>query len=194
MNRLTRWSLLLFGIAGLALIIGWTIWFTQPPSIILDDCEIEMVTAEVFNADGLTKAVPATNIPAEYIQTLLDVLRPVARHEYPHQWDEASTIGKLTIKKQDGAVIEVTFPSAGQNPLCFTWNGIRCERGGKYEPVVDIVNEGVRFGYGDESIMLVNVIHEIHQEQVSGKKSERLAELWKDFERSAGKRPPRPPR
>jgi hypothetical protein len=88
-------------------------------------------------------------------------------------------------------VIEVTFPFSGHNPLCYTWNGIRCERGGKYEPVLDIVNDGVRFGYGDESMMLVNVIHEMHRELVSGNKSARLAELWKDFERSAGKRAPR---
>ena len=81
MNRHTLWSLLIFGIAGLGLIFGLINWLAQPPSHILDDSDIETVTAEVFSADGLTTAVPATNIPAEYLPTFLDILRPVVRHE-----------------------------------------------------------------------------------------------------------------
>src|SRR5262249_2438952 len=149
MKRHTLWSLLLFGIAGLGLFIGCTKWFAQRPALILADSDIETATVEVLTVDGLTTAVPATSIPAEYLPTFLDILRPIVRHEYPHQWDEGSAIGKLTIKKHNGTVIEVTFPWSGQHPLCYSYNGTRCEQGGKYEPVLDIVNDGVRFDYGD---------------------------------------------
>jgi hypothetical protein len=156
-------------------------------SVALDDADVASVTAEVFAVDGLTRAVPPTVIPKEHVSRILDTLRPMVSRDYPEAWDK-SPIGKLSIKRHDGSIAEVAFPHSGQNALCFRLIGTQYMRGGQYEPVLE---DGDRPGYGDESLMLTNAIREIHEEQASGKKSAELPEIFQDFERSAGKRPPR---
>ena len=79
----------------------------------------------------------------------------------------------------------------GQNPLCYTYDGVRCMRGGPYEPVSEDVRHGFKFGYGDESVMLANAILEIHRESINDQESQAVAEVLQDLERSAGKRLPR---
>ena len=152
---------------------------------------VESMTGEILELEGVTSTVPVTDIPPEYMPRLLDAFRPAVVHDYPGQWDESQTIGRLIIKTRDGRSIRVTFPFSGKTPLCFNVDGIRCMRGGEYEPIRYIIIDGNRYGYSAECLVLANVIREVHREHVTGKRSESLDQYLEDLERSAGKRPPR---
>jgi hypothetical protein len=191
-RRRTLFALAFAALVGLSVLIGYFLSVGRPPeTIALTDEEVESVIAELFKVDDIPPPVPPTKVPREYVPKILNALRPILVHQYPHQWDEWTTLGKVTINKRDGTKVEILFPMCGQNPLCYKYNGVRCMRGGQYEPVMDLTEGGVRFGYGDESLMFANVIREIHREVTKSKKSEMLTDMFHDLERSAGKRPPR---
>ncbi len=189
MNR--RTNLVLALVASICF-LGLAIWFfnrnAPPKEHFLRDEDVESVVAETFSNYG-DKGVSSFQIPAEYVPRILDAIRPIVENEYPPNFDEP-LLGKLTIHKRDHTRVEITFPMCGQGPLFYKYNGVRCGRGGPYEPVFDIVHEGVRMGYADESLMLVGAIEEIGREAAGGKKSTRLVRILEDLERSAGKRPP----
>lgn len=192
MKRRTLIVLVLATSVGLSILVAYVYFVGRPPETIpLTEEDVESLVAELFEVDGFTREVPPTEIPAEYVPKILDTLRPILVREYPRQWDEWATLGKVTIRRRDGTSLEILFPHSGQNPLCYQYDGIRCMRGGQYEPVLDLVEGGVRFGYGDESLMFANAIREIYHESKTGKKSQVLTEVLHDLERSAGKRTPR---
>lgn len=180
----------------LALIVaGPTCWLSQLSStkeLILNDSDVTSITAEVFKEDMILVGAPPTEIPAEYVPKILAALRPIVTvRDRRGLWDDLHPLGKLVIRKQDGNQIEIAFRWCGQNRLEFEYNGVRCRRGGAYEPIYNIVHQGVRLGYGDESELLAHAITEIHHEAENGVKSHELPDLFEDLERSAGKLPPK---
>jgi hypothetical protein len=109
---------------------------------------------------------------------------------YPHQWDDWWTMGRLEVRTRDGQSIRIMFPQAGKNVLCFNLDGVRCRRGGRSGPVVHVADGKQLVGYLPENLALAEVIRLIRQEQTTREKSAALAELFEDLEQSAGKRPP----
>ena len=180
----------------LAVIVAGPLWWlcqrSSTKELILNDSDVKNITAEVFKEDLIMVGAPPTEIPAEYVPKILAALRPIVT--VPGRgglWDDLHPLGKLVIRKQDGTQIEIAFRWCGQNRLGFEYNGVRCRRGGAYEPIYDMVHEGHRLGYGDESELLAHVITEIHHEAERGEKSRELPDLFQDLERSAGKLPPK---
>lgn len=194
MNRRTLLILATSGVLVLLFAIGWLLGWGRPPEpIVLNDADVESVTAEVFPVDGMgVNHIPPFTIPPEYRSHVLDALRPIVASDYPAGWDEFGTIAKLSIRKRDGSNIDVLIPMCGQNSLCFKLNGIQCGRDGPYEPVDDIVHDGIRLGYGDESLMLYEFLRQIHNQTTTGEEDPRLADAFANLQRSAGKLPPRP--
>src|SRR5262245_1517866 len=192
MKRRLVVGLVFGGLAGvLVLFAAWHWWFKRSLELSFpDDSEVESVIAEVLEVDGVTRAVPPTTIPSSYVPRILDSLRPPIRNEYPAAWDD-ETIGRVTINTRDGRSIRVTFPFSGKNPLCFRLDGICCRRGGSYVPDIGLLHGVEHDRHAPECLFMANVIREIHEEQVTGKKSETLNEYFEQLERSAGKRPPR---
>jgi hypothetical protein len=192
-RRRTLFASALAALIGLLIVVAYFFVVGRPgqspETIALSDEDVGSVVVEVFKVDGLTRPVPPTEIPPDYIPKILEALRPVVVRNYPHQWDEWNTLGKMLIRRRDGTSVEILFPHCGQNALCYRYNGVRCMRGGQYEPVLDL--GGDRFGYGDESLMFTNAIRGIYDEVTTGKKSQMLSDTLHDLERSAGKRPPR---
>src|SRR5688572_19221813 len=91
--------------AGSLGIVGFGWWWLQKSESPMNDltaADVESMTGEVFGPDVVLSAVPRTNIPAKYVPFVLDTLRPAERNEYPHEWDEDATIGKVTIRKRNG--------------------------------------------------------------------------------------------
>jgi hypothetical protein len=190
-----RLRTLLLTITLLTLVCSFLWWLSYRRNTItlpLKDVDVESVTAEVFQDDMVMVGAPQTQIPAEYIPKLLDALRPIVTvQDRGGLWDELPPLGKLTLHKRDHTRVEIAFRMCGQNRLNFEYNGVRCRRDGPYEPVVDMeLDNGVRMGYGDESLLLAQAITEISREVEHGIKSPLLAETFRDLDRSAGKLPP----
>jgi hypothetical protein len=192
MNK-SRIFLLALGVATVIAAV-WLLSTRRQPEVITlpEDAEVEEVSALLYERDGWGGAVPEFALPREYVSPVLAALRPPERHEYPHQWDERCTVGRLRIRCRGGRVIEVTWPDSGKNCLCFQMDGKRCVRGGEYLPTgIMTTAKGQEGWWSSECVLLANVVHEANQEAVSGERSSRARGYFEDLERSAGRMPPK---
>jgi hypothetical protein len=163
----------------------------RPAPLIPAETEVDHVDFEVFAVEGQTEPIPRTRVPTRYIPDVLHFFQPVTLSDYPADWDELFTIGKVTIETRTGQSFEIKFVSPGKCPLCFLLNGVRCMRGGDYNPIIDVVVEGQKYGYANEALLLLNALREINWEHCTGKESEKLQKYLDDQARSAGRLPPR---
>jgi hypothetical protein len=161
---------------------------TQPQVVELPAIEeIQSVTGALEEGSQFG-VVPEFPIPPEYVPRILAALTPAHRHDYAASRDDPP-LGRLEIVTRTGQRIRVRFGYSGKNPLCFTIDGVRCIRGGRYKPVqvAPTRDEDV---YTAECIDLECALWEIYWEQKSGKKREYLNQRLDDLERSAGQRAP----
>jgi hypothetical protein len=172
---------------------SWLLIVRRQPEVMAlpEDAELEEVTALLYERDGWGSPVPEFALPRDYIPPVLAALRPAERNEYPHQWDEWCTVGRLRIRCQGGRVIEVTWPDSGKNCLCFQVDGQRCVRGGEYLPTSIVTTAERQEGiWSSECVLLANVVREGYQEAMTGERSSRARGYFEDLERSAGRMPP----
>jgi hypothetical protein len=175
-------------------VLVWILVVGRPPErIALNDADVVSVAAEVFAVDVMgTDHIPPFTIPLEYHSPILDTLRPIVRGN-PPPWDDLATVARLSIRKRDGTKIEIEIPMGGQNRLGYKLNGDWCVRDGRYEPVYDMVlDDGIKMGYADESLLLYDSLRQIHRKMTNGDNDSELVESFENLQRSAGKRPPRP--
>jgi hypothetical protein len=105
--------------------------------------EIDTISARLDDAnDVIREPIPEFTIPRDHVPLILAALNPVEKSDYPAVWDER-TLGHLTITTKTGRQIHIAFCFAGHNPLCYSVDGVRCLRGGKYQPVAMIGHFGV---------------------------------------------------
>jgi len=197
MNRRTLLILTAGGLGVLSIaLLLFLVMARSPERIVLNDADVESVTAEVFAVDFMgTEHILPFKVPQELHSQVLDSLRPIVRTSAP-PWGDLETVAKLSIRKRDGTEIDVLIPMGGQNPIGYKLNGDWCVREGPYEPVYDMVfivgGDSVKMGYADESLLLSEALRQIHRKVSSGDDDSKLAASLEDLQRSAGKRPPRP--
>jgi hypothetical protein len=195
MSHTERFVMLLVGacMVGLLVLPALSHFFSKPTqSGTVDlpaDPDVESITATVYAVDGFSSAVPTFAIPGEYFVRLLSAIKPAETANYPASWDE-DTMAILKIKTKTGQTNTITFCFPGKNRLCFQVDGVRCVRGGRYDPV--FVGERHE-SWLPECCVLAGILAEIQHETLTGEKSAIVADRFEDLERSAGKRPPRRP-
>jgi hypothetical protein len=142
------------------------------------------VSATLFEIEGITAGVPEFVIPDDYTARILDAFRPAEKGNYPPSWDR-EILGRLVVKKKAGGTITLMFPFSGKNPLCFTLDGVRCIRGGPYDPVFVGASESENV-WATECGQLAGVLREINRQLTTGEKSDNLNRYFENLERSRG--------
>jgi hypothetical protein len=188
MNLLTRnrkiiLLIALVAVASASLVLAWYITDRMRPLPVTlpSENEIERMTAEVFGEEIGQPSIPTFVIPPKHYALILSAMTPTERRSFPG-YPEDMTVGHLEIITKDGRRLTVRFYEDGQNPLCFSVDGIRCGRGGEYKPIY----AGSDVGYIDESIWLFTILLKIHLKEFAD-----LTQMGQDLERSKGQRPPR---
>jgi len=193
MRGSARLWVLLGSVAFTALaVLAFQLWKPRrSPVAFPEDSDIVNVTASLSGEGFSNEPVPEFTVPPKYLPQLLAAFRPAWRENYPAFFDEPP-MGELKFALRDGGKAVVKFGFSGKNPLCYNFAGVRCIRGGLRKPIaVHPVGEDNNFDvYIAECVAVVGVIREIHQELVTGEKSQSLVEGFASLERSAGLRPP----
>jgi hypothetical protein len=130
--------------------------------------------------------IPEFEIDVKYHPIIFKAIFPAQRHEYPASWDN-NILGHITITTKMGDVVHAFYCFAGQNPLCFSVEGVRYMRSGPRKPFQ--IGRRDEY-YTDEGAMLYNIIREINIEQTTNLKSKRLSELVDELEKTIGDKPP----
>ena len=156
-----------------------------------DDTDIVSITASLNeNESGyFHSATPEFVVAPEHAVKLLATFRPTEKCDYPPAWDQ-DTLARLIIKTKSGEAHLVTIPFSGKNKLCFTFDGVRCVRGGQYKPVY-VGEREMDSIWTPECMIVAQIIRELFEQQANGNNSDRYSELLEDLERSAGLRPPK---
>ena len=195
MNARQKYSIIavasLMVVATISLCLFWYTWHgTQAlPVTLPSEDEIEVMTATINDSrDSMgISPIPTFVIPPEHYAIILSALTPTERYEYPAMW-EGMTVGQVEITTKDGKSLTISFCEAGKNKLCFSVDGIRCKRGGEYEPVV--IGDDLKM-WSDESMVFCNILNGIHETTTTGKESETLTTAIEMLQRSKGERPPK---
>jgi hypothetical protein len=149
---------------------------------------VKEITAELLARTGEWSGIPPFTIPPQHVVPLLDVFRPAVAYEYPASVD-SEVVARITVLATDGRRTIVVVPFVGKTQLHFTVDGVRCMRGGRYDPIV-VVPEDIRHaGLAAESILLAELLTAIHAEGAAGTTTT-PSEVFADLKRSAGRLPP----
>jgi hypothetical protein len=184
----------LCGAMLLAVLIGWVV-LSRPsvptPEPIPEVAEVDSITArlpDLKESLGLPP-VPEFKIPRDCVPIILNLLTSAEPDKNPPRPEHVWSVAHLTIATKAGKKLTVDIHSEGQNPLCFSLNGVRCRRGGDYFPLR--VEANYEMGV-DEGNVLVYMLWAMHQEEAKGKKSETLDHYLRLLEKSTGRKLVRP--
>jgi hypothetical protein len=124
-------------------------------------------------------------IPPKYIPVILSSLTPAVQTDFS-QADEWR-YGEIKIETKQDRIILVTLYEGGDNPTCFSVDGVNYVRSGIYKP--NSLYNGNNEHYLDESSWLYQIIKAVNQERLGA--SSDVQELIEELQRSHGERPPR---
>jgi hypothetical protein len=170
-------------------------WWNRPRSVELpSEDDVETMTCSL-NGEGMGFAgmgrIPVINefqVPREYQSRILGGFQPVK--SYKRQVEENEKILWFKVVTKAGKTYYIDVWNAGQNPLCFTVNGVSCIRGGGSQALRKMEDGKEPDGaYLDEGTHLAWIMWQIHEELTGHPKLVELEEFFSDIERSRGARP-----
>jgi hypothetical protein len=125
--------------------------------------------------------VPDFTVPRKHIPIILKALNPAKQNDedFPTRYDQV--VAQLLITTTTGRICTITICDSGQNPICFTVDGIRCVRTGEYHPL-----DGENGMGADESMLFYLMLRGIYEEEVKREKSPELQHWIKYLKISRG--------
>jgi len=188
-----RWAIAIVTVAGIV-ILSVFYWNRQKEELIPlpGPSELESITVGLDDQweNMAMPPLPDYSVPRKYFSLILSTLTPAVRDRTsvsPETFAEVCpTIGHLALKTKNGKRIFIEIYFMGQNPNCFSVDGIRCFRGGDYMPGIRAETDmGVA-----EGILLAQIIREIHRTDIKGEKSEGMKDYLRLFKKATGRDPP----
>ncbi len=131
--------------------------------------------------------VPEFTIPPKYVSRIVNVFRPATCYNGS---PSSGSLGRVEVLTRAGRKISIRFGFNGHNPIGFTVDGVKCIRGGKYQPVRVGTSERDEV-YLMECVELEVALCLIYGEVKYGHKNKFLNEFLDNLERSAGRRAPK---
>ena len=123
-------------------------------------------------------------IARKYYRVILGAITPAKRCDFavPDDW----ILAEIDMATTTGCNFVILLYEGGDNPICFSANGVRCSRDGPYMP--NSIFGGDQEHFLDESACLYGIIRSIHQNQATGNSD--LQKWIAEMERSRGDRAP----
>jgi hypothetical protein len=131
--------------------------------------------------------IPEFPIPPRYIPVILSAIAPAKRFDYPAECDDLWARGEIEITTKEMQRSNIRFCDGGENPVYFTVNGVRCMRGGVFQPTL-VNQQGEGEKWSDQSSILYQILRDIHEQEVYG--SIRLEKSIRGLNESIGREPP----
>jgi hypothetical protein len=191
-TRKIRWTLI--SSVGLTafLIVGTWAMSTRPSTHMSGPALPETNDIAVLTLDARAeevvgpKPIPEFEAPRRVIPLVLSMFSPIRKEEYPTRWDQ-EPVGHVRITTTCGTTLAISVVDAGKNPLCFSVNGVRCVRGGRYRPYVIWGHEE---DYVEEALLFCQIVRAVYQEATTGQPAAELQKYGEILQRSKGEQPP----
>jgi hypothetical protein len=155
--------------------------------------EVDQITAEIIDASTNWGIRPVQKfvVPERYFPVIFLFLSPAVKCRQSFALDgieENWLLGRIELKGKNGVDTSIAIYEAGKNRLIFSVNGVRCMRGGEYQPIA-LDSNGYE-AYAAEQNGFASVLFSIRAAADTGNEPSELNRHIEAIKRSRGELPP----